>query len=151
MKNLEHLPSMNQLNHLHGDAMTLLMRTPSILFLQWNIGSKTEMALSIICSEQYPSLKKTIRFYQKKKNFLYYKDFKISDQHTYLLIEGIGSDAGYYAELILHTSENSTLTVLKSNVLEVTYTNDSLINWKVYKDEPDSWEKQFSAYTVYDK
>ncbi len=151
MKILEYLPSMNQLNHLHGDAMTLLMRTPSMLFLQWNIGRKTEMALSIICSEEYTSLKKTIRFYQKKKNSLYFKDFKISDHHSHLFIEGIGSDAGYYAELILHTSENSTLTVLKSNELIVTYTNDSQIDWKAYKDEPDSWEKQFSAYTVYDK
>lgn len=151
MKILEHLPSMNQLKHLHGDAMTLLMRNPSMFFLQWNIGRKTEMMLSLICSEQYTSLKKIIRFYQKKKNSLYYKDFKISDQDTCLFIEGIGSDAGYYAELILYTSENSQLTVLKSNELKVTYTNDCQIDWKAYKDEPDAWEKQFSAYTVYDK
>lgn len=151
MKILEHLPSMNQLNRLHGDAMTLLMRTRSMFFLQWNIGRKTETALSIICSEPYTSLKKTIRFYQKRKNSLYCKDFKISDQPACLFIEGIGPDAGYYAELILHTSENSQLTVLKSNELIVNDTNDSQIDWKAYKDELDSWEKQFSAYTVYDK
>ncbi|MGG4490036.1 DUF4912 domain-containing protein [Metabacillus idriensis] len=131
--------------------MTLLMRTPSMFFLQWNIGIKTELALSIICSEKFSSLEKTIRFYQRKKNSLSYKDFKISEQHGHLFIEGIGSDAGYYAELILHTSENSTLTVLKSNEFKGSFTNDSQIDWTAYKDEPDSWKNQFSAYTVYNQ
>ncbi|MDQ0858381.1 DUF4912 domain-containing protein [Bacillus sp. V2I10] len=143
--------SMDQLNHLHGDAMTLIMKNPSVLYLQWNVGFKTEIALSILCREPFSSLKKTLRLYQIKKSSLYYKDFKIKDEHTYLFIEGIGAASSYYTELILHTSENVKLTVLKSNELKMTNTDGRDTDWTAYKGEPESWEKQFSAYTVYDK
>jgi hypothetical protein len=142
---------MDQLNHLHGDAMTLIMKNPSVLYLQWNVGFKTEIALSILCREPFSSLKKTLRLYQKKKGSLFYKDFDITDEHTYLFIEGIGAAASYYTELILQTSENVKLTVLKSNELNMTDTDGRDTDWKAYKEECESWEKQFSAYTVYDK
>lgn len=134
----------------YGDAMTLLIKNQSSLFLQWNISASTKNSLSIICNEPFSTLYKTIRLYKVKCDSLSYKDIKITDKEPFLFIEEIEGSAVYYAEFIVIQSGMHRLTILKSNEIKMKGIDTNDFIWETPGTADGDWKRHFSAYTAYE-
>ncbi|PLR68138.1 DUF4912 domain-containing protein [Bacillus sp. UMB0893] len=146
----ENLNTIRSQKPAYGDAMTLLIKNKSTLFLQWNISAQTKKSLSIICNVPFSTLYKTIRLYHKESNSVLFKDINITDNDPFLFIEETEGRGIYYAEFIVFQSGMHRLTILKSNEIKMKgiYMND--LKWVTLDPEESVWKRQFSAYSAYE-
>jgi hypothetical protein len=135
----------------YGDALTLLIKNQSTLYLQWNISVQLIKSLSIICNEPFAALYKTIRVYQVKGDSISYKEINITEnKEPFLFLEEIDGGAIYYAEFIVVQSRMNRLTILKSNEINVKSTHMKNLKWKTLDTVEADWKRHFSGYSAYE-
>ncbi|QNG61215.1 hypothetical protein [Metabacillus idriensis] len=146
----ENLNTIRSQKPAYGDAMTLLIKNKSTLFLQWNISAQTKKSLSIICNVPFSTLYKTIRLYYKESNYIWFKDINITDNDPFLFIEETEGSGIYYAEFIVSQSGMHRLTILKSNEIKMKGIYMKDLKWVTLDPEESVWKRQFSAYSAYE-
>ncbi|PMC39631.1 hypothetical protein CJ195_06860 [Bacillus sp. UMB0899] len=122
---------------------------PKHIIITWNVISSTQNIITEILCEDFCDLIITVNLYRGKEN---------KEMVTLYVTESSGLidlpspiKGNYYCELVVHNSQNETITIRKSNsiIISDNTIKSSNDNWKEVLTN-SNWLSSFSGYTVYE-